>query len=1017
MSTWSKDTISDLQAVRPAHGDVAVVAGYRTPGDHGGGIFRWEGRAPPAATLIGFAHVDVAISKASNETPIVVTTMAPHGYISGQQVVIDGVTGNLGANGTWTIKRLDDKSFSLDGSRGSGISGGAGVAHTTHVSTAGDHALATDQQVMIAGVGTRLVIDGLWRVTVVTPRVFAIGSKQTTSPAVNGVIGDGGTSIPSSMQPGRWFRLRVGVLNVREFGAHGDGSTDDATAIRGAIMADPGTLFFPPGVYRIGSYLEIPARVPVQFTDGAVLSPAGAQVRILGPILAADSQQIFSGTGVCGAAVISGNGPPIWATATRPLGPCGNLGTNPRRLPNDPSEWVDSLAGRMMIRIIEGGGLMSARFQYLVDNGGDNIWSRTQTVDSNFEIPGAGVVIEFSTGTYEAGTIYQWWTRAPIYLGPRAASTLHPGWWGADEPSTDVTLAIQSALQAARSREGGVVQLGAGKYLISASLRLPIGVSLRGLGVDATAISYSTPAGAEPADMVVCGNALNIGSSRSSAVEGLRLVHMSLVIGGMLRWRPGSHYSAGQYSTPKEPANILLRCIQGGTSGACTPLGQLTPPKDIRLDGTPNGICDIRLRATQEGKLGELVFQVSLDGGATWGADVVTIAASSFDYVIPGTGYTLRIPQTSGSWGTAGLTPYPPVVLGATPTHELSAYQNSAFDIAVTAGGALGQMRFRTIRSGNFGQGIGTVSSEIVSEGVDIHGNPLSSWTYTDSETGLTVTFYSGGYPSTAAGGYLYHSPSFGWSMIPGTVIQDGTCRWEVVPGPCCIADVHGGSLSFRSVACIGGVAGICLEQSQSVTIAECAFTGQLMAGLWICSGGERSFGAESGHTNNIACTGSTFAGGAGGLDITKRTGGNPYDLSGYGVVDDGGLQHCIGAGSHFEGNSKAWAYISNASSLLVSGCYIEDRGGLASNSLLNSRRAASFGFQSFSFHGNYANSKGLPVLSLWTGSGLSVIGNQFTRVPVAFTCSYVVDVTQSANTEALRVFDAPYFSSSGAVT
>jgi hypothetical protein len=49
--------------------------------------------------------------------------------------------------------------------------------------------------------------------------------------------------------------------NVRTWGAKGDGTTDDVTAIQAAIAALPsggGTLFFPPGTYKISSTLTMP---------------------------------------------------------------------------------------------------------------------------------------------------------------------------------------------------------------------------------------------------------------------------------------------------------------------------------------------------------------------------------------------------------------------------------------------------------------------------------------------------------------------------------------------------------------------------------------------------------------------------------------------------------------------------------------------------------------------------------------------------------------------------------------
>lgn len=48
-----------------------------------------------------------------------------------------------------------------------------------------------------------------------------------------------------------------GRTSVREFGARGDGLTDDAPAVQRAVDARPGVLYFPPGTYRLGKTITI----------------------------------------------------------------------------------------------------------------------------------------------------------------------------------------------------------------------------------------------------------------------------------------------------------------------------------------------------------------------------------------------------------------------------------------------------------------------------------------------------------------------------------------------------------------------------------------------------------------------------------------------------------------------------------------------------------------------------------------------------------------------------------------
>ncbi len=58
-----------------------------------------------------------AITDATNATPIVVTSVA-HGLVTGDTAIVEGVLGNLAANGTWTVTRLTADTFSLQTSVG-----------------------------------------------------------------------------------------------------------------------------------------------------------------------------------------------------------------------------------------------------------------------------------------------------------------------------------------------------------------------------------------------------------------------------------------------------------------------------------------------------------------------------------------------------------------------------------------------------------------------------------------------------------------------------------------------------------------------------------------------------------------------------------------------------------------------------------------------------------------------------------------------------------------------------------
>lgn len=84
---------------------------------------------PPGATLTIDPH-DLDITNATNASPIVITTDGNHGRVTGDKVTIASVGGNTAANGDWVVTKVDDTTFSLDGSTGSGAyTSGGTVKH------------------------------------------------------------------------------------------------------------------------------------------------------------------------------------------------------------------------------------------------------------------------------------------------------------------------------------------------------------------------------------------------------------------------------------------------------------------------------------------------------------------------------------------------------------------------------------------------------------------------------------------------------------------------------------------------------------------------------------------------------------------------------------------------------------------------------------------------------------------------------------------------------------------------
>jgi hypothetical protein len=68
---------------------------------------------------------------------------------------------------------------------------------------------------------------------------------------------NGGTIIAPTAGSGRWKRIYSGAVNVRWFGAKGDGVTDDTAAIGSAITAIK-DVYIPIGTYKVSSTITIP---------------------------------------------------------------------------------------------------------------------------------------------------------------------------------------------------------------------------------------------------------------------------------------------------------------------------------------------------------------------------------------------------------------------------------------------------------------------------------------------------------------------------------------------------------------------------------------------------------------------------------------------------------------------------------------------------------------------------------------------------------------------------------------
>lgn len=108
------------------------------------------------ATGPAWRQPGVAITGATNASPIAITTALPHNLLTGDLTVVSGVEGNNAANGRWIITVVDPTHFTLDGSTGDGVY----IANTGLCASRGNGA-GTSALSRIAGVYVNTVaIDG-----------------------------------------------------------------------------------------------------------------------------------------------------------------------------------------------------------------------------------------------------------------------------------------------------------------------------------------------------------------------------------------------------------------------------------------------------------------------------------------------------------------------------------------------------------------------------------------------------------------------------------------------------------------------------------------------------------------------------------------------------------------------------------------------------------------------------------------------------------------------------------------
>jgi hypothetical protein len=166
----------------------------------GGFVFITVDPALPAAPIgirdiIGATDpVAVPIIDATNTSPIVIKTGAPHGLASGNEVTMSGVGGNTAADGNWVIQVVSPTKFSLFTRAGvASVGNGAytiGGSYVTPIviTTSTPNGYVTGDSVVVTGVSGNTNANGPWTITVLAPSVFELQTSVS-----NALYGGAGT--------------------------------------------------------------------------------------------------------------------------------------------------------------------------------------------------------------------------------------------------------------------------------------------------------------------------------------------------------------------------------------------------------------------------------------------------------------------------------------------------------------------------------------------------------------------------------------------------------------------------------------------------------------------------------------------------------------------------------------------------------------------------------------------------------------------------------------------------------
>ena len=155
-----------------------------------------------------YQDVGNVVSAAGTGSTIEITTATANGLVTGDFVILRGITGFAAANGGFTITVIDSTHFTLNGtSSATGTAGNTGTVYAASPgviterhqvartrpssSTAPGHGLVNGQEITISGAAGATGINGTFFITVRGPNSLSLNGTENT--ALGGTYSGGGT--------------------------------------------------------------------------------------------------------------------------------------------------------------------------------------------------------------------------------------------------------------------------------------------------------------------------------------------------------------------------------------------------------------------------------------------------------------------------------------------------------------------------------------------------------------------------------------------------------------------------------------------------------------------------------------------------------------------------------------------------------------------------------------------------------------------------------------------------------